>query len=93
MEKSKLSYAQKMEQTNKEALYTLILSLIIFVIFWISIFIFKDSNTSIMLMPAWFVISCIGGYILSVAGVAILIRYFMKNFSLDDNQEENDDQQ
>ena len=38
-------------------------------------------------MPLWFTISCIGGYILSVVGVIILVRFFMYNFDLDDNND------
>ena len=78
-------YAKKFVQMDKEALYTLVLSIVIFIFFWGSIFILQDSQVSIWQMPLWFVISCIGGYILSVAGVAVLIKYFMKNFDLDDH--------
>ncbi len=82
------SYSKKFIQMDKEAAATAILSVIIFALFWLAIFIFKDSDATILMMPSWFVISCIGGYVLSVVGVIILVRFFMKNFNLDDEDKD-----
>lgn len=79
-------YAKKFVQMDKEALYTLLLSLVIFIFFWGAIFILQNCQVSLWQMPLWFVVSCIGGYLLSVVGVAVLIKYFMKDFDLDDNK-------
>jgi uncharacterized membrane protein YhdT len=77
-------YAKKFVQMDKEALYTLILSVVIFVFFWGAIFILQNCQATLWQMPLWFVISCIGGYLLSVVGVAVLIKYFIKDFDLED---------
>ena len=77
-------YAKKFVQMDKEALYTLILSLVIFVFFWGAIFLLQNCQATLWQMPLWFVISCIGGYLLSVVGVAVLIKYFMKDIDLED---------
>lgn len=77
-------YAKKFVEMDKEALYTLILSVVIFVFFWGAIFILQNCQATLWQMPLWFVLSCIGGYLLSVVGVAVLIKYFMKDFDLED---------
>ena len=82
----KQSYQEKFIRTDKEARATFILSLVIFVFFFVSIFVFMDENVFILGMPLWFVLSCLGGYLLSVAGVVILVRFFMQDFSLDDEE-------
>ncbi len=61
----------------------IIAALIITVFFWGSIYLFKDSPAELLALPLWFVISCIGGYLLSIAAVWVLVRRFMRNFSLD----------
>lgn len=77
------SYKKKMIQANKEAKYTIITSLVIFVYFWSCIIIFKDSlDLFIFYMPLWFVLSVIGGYILSCIAVILLVKKLLKNFDL-----------
>ncbi len=82
----KLTYQEKFIRTDKEARATFILSLVIFVFFFVSIFIFMDENIYILGMPLWFVLSCLGGYLISVVGVVLLVRFFMQDFSLDDEE-------
>ena len=77
-----LNKKEKFIQMDKEAAATLVASLIITVFFWLSIILFKDQSLTVFYMPLWFVVSCIGGYLLSIVAVIILVRYFMKNFSL-----------
>ncbi|WP_281757866.1 YhdT family protein [Succinatimonas hippei] len=80
---------QTFRQMDKEALSTLITAAIITVYFWLTILIFKDDiSLTLFSMPLWFVLSCIGGYLLSIVAVIILVRKFMKNFSLTDFDDE-----
>lgn len=78
-------------QMDKEAFSTFITAVIITVYFWLTVFIFKDDiSLTLFSMPIWFVLSCIGGYILSVIAVIVLVRKFMKNFSLADFDDEHE---
>lgn len=76
------SYSEKFVAMDREALATTILAVIITIFFWGAVFLLKNSSVFVASMPLWFVVSCIGGYLLSVAGVIILTRYFMTDFSL-----------
>lgn len=80
----KLSRNEKFKQMDKEAIATFIASMVIFIYFWLTIFLFKNSIVYVCYMPLWFVLSCIGGYILSCIIIIILVKFFMKNFSLED---------
>lgn len=81
---SKLSKKEKFKQMDKEALATVMTAIVIFIYFWLSIFLFKNTIVYVFYMPLWFVLSCIGGYLLSCILVIILVKFFMKNFSLED---------
>lgn len=81
---SDLSYADKFKIMDREAKATLILAIVIAAFFWGAIFIFKDSSATIFSIPLWFVISCIGGYLLSVIGVIFLVRKVLVDFPLDE---------
>ncbi len=81
---SKLSKKEKFKQMDKEAWATLMIAIVIFIYFWLSIFLFKNTIVYVFYMPLWFVLSCIGGYLLSCILVIILVKFFMKNFSLED---------
>ncbi len=85
----KLTYKEKFIRTDKEAKATFILALMIFIFFFASIFLSMETNIYILGMPLWFVLSCLVGYILSVVGVVVLVRHFMQDFSLDDDEENN----
>ena len=91
MKNMNLSYAQKFKAMNREALATLVLAVIIAVFFWGAIFALKDSGEFLFSMPAWCVVSCIGGYALSVIGVIIVVRLFMADFPLDDREDPEDE--
>jgi uncharacterized membrane protein YhdT len=83
-----LSYSEKFAAMDREALATVILAVVITVFFWAAIFLLKDSSVFVASMPLWFVVSCIGGYLLSVAGVIFLVRHFMTDFSLGEEHDE-----
>lgn len=77
------SYKERFVQMDREALSTVIASLVITLYFWLSIWLFKDSAVTLLSLPLWFMLSCIGGYILSIIAVFVLVRRCMKNFPLD----------
>lgn len=78
------TYQQAHHQSNQEASFCLVGALFVTIFFWGAIFFTKDSLTVFFGIPIWFWLSCIGGYILSVAVVWILIGFKMKNFDFDD---------
>ncbi len=88
LKNQKISYEKKFELMDKEALATIILAIFITVAFWLAIWLLKDFHTTLLKMPLWFTVSCIGGYLLSVVGVIILVKYFMYNFDLDNDEDE-----
>ncbi len=86
-----LSYKEKFVQMDKEALAVLIAAAALFLYFWISIFLFKDNLDLGVIagLPLWFTLSCLGGYLLSVIVVFVLVRFFMKNFDLNEDAQDN----
>ena len=82
MRKGDLSYREKFAAMDREALATVVLAVLLTLFFWGAVFLLKDSAVFVASMPLWFVVSCIGGYLLSVAGVIVLVRRFMTDFSL-----------
>ncbi|MCK0535033.1 MULTISPECIES: YhdT family protein [unclassified Anaerobiospirillum] len=71
-------YAAQFSQLDSEALYTFLAAVLVTVCFWLAIFLTHDSTVSIWHMPLWFVLSCLGGYVLSVGVVIVLVKFFMK---------------
>lgn len=87
-EVSNISYAEKFRIMDREALATLILAVIIAAFFWGAIWLLKDNTATVFAMPVWFVVSCIGGYLLSMAGVIYLVKKVMVDFPLDEQDTE-----
>ncbi|MCI6531366.1 MAG: YhdT family protein [Mesosutterella sp.] len=83
----KLDYREKFRIMDREAAATLALAVIIMAFFWLAVFLLKDSAETLLAMPLWFTVSCIGGYLLSIAGVIFLVRRFFKDFDLGEEQE------
>lgn len=75
-------YAQMFKQLDHESLATLVTAVLITLFFWLAIFLTCDSSSKFLHMPLWFVLSCLGGYIISVAGVIVLVKYFLKDLPL-----------
>lgn len=75
-------YAQMFKQLDYEAYATLITALLITMLFWLVIFLTNECGVNFLHMPLWFVLSCIGGYILSVISVIVLVKYFLKEMPL-----------
>ncbi len=86
----KMSYRDKFIQMNKEAKATWIIAFIIIAYWFISGFgVYKMAPKAMILnMPAWFVLSCFGSWILSMVLVGIITKTVFKDFNLDDDDEE-----
>jgi len=86
----KMSYKEKFIQMNKEAKATWIVAAIIIVYWFVSGFgVYAIApEATIFYMPAWFVLSCFGSWILSIALVVYLAKKVFKDFDLDDDEEE-----
>lgn len=74
--------AGRFAQTDREAKATLVAAVGIFVYFWLSIALFRNSDITLWSMPLWFMLSCVFGYVLSAGVVFYLLRRVFKNFSL-----------
>ncbi|MBR5467993.1 MAG: YhdT family protein [Firmicutes bacterium] len=86
----KMTYKEKFIQMNKEAKATWIVAGIIIVYWFASGFGVYElmPEATIFSMPAWFVLSCFGSWILSIVLVIFLVKKVFKNFDLDDEEEE-----
>ena len=82
----KMSYREKFIQMNKEAKATWITAAIIIAFWWITAFGLAGLDYTIFHMPAWFVISCFGVWILSTIMVTALVTNVFKDFSLEDDE-------
>ncbi len=85
----KMSEKEKFIQMNKEAKATWIVGFIIMAFWFITgfgIYAVCGSEWTILGMPAWMVISCIGSWFLSIIGVVFLVKKVFKDFDL--NEEE-----
>ena len=70
------------KQLDAEALYTLLAAVLITLVFWLAIYLTHESSVSFWHMPLWFVLSCLGGYVLSVVVVVVLVKCFLKDMPL-----------
>lgn len=91
MSKKTLTYRDKFVEMDREAQATFVCALLITLIFWMAICCFGDSDLTVLSLPLWFVLSCIGGYILSIVGVLVLIKVYFVNFDLNKDDEEEED--
>ncbi len=85
---NKMSYKEKFVQMNKEAKATWIVAAIVIIFWWVAgfgVYGAFGSGFTIFGMPAWFVLSCFGSWILSIVLVAYLIKGVFKDFDLDDD--------
>lgn len=82
---------QKHRQMIKEAVATFILLTIVAV--WHVGFAFLLNGTDVMIigMPLWFFVSTIGGFVISVAGVVILLKFVFKDFELGEEMPDEDE--
>lgn len=84
----KLTYKEKFEIMDREALATLACAIVITALFWLAILLLKDSRETFFMMPLWFAVSCLGGYLLSIAGVILIVKLWFKDFDLESDAPE-----
>ncbi len=83
----KMTYKEKFIQMNKEARATWIAAAIIIVYWFLSgfgVYAIWGAEWTILGMPAWFVLSCFGSWILSMVLVAVMVKKVFKDFDLDE---------
>ena len=79
----KMTYQEKFIQMNKEAKATWIVAAIIIVYWFLSgfgVYAVWGAEWTILGMPAWFVLSCFGSWILSMVLVALMVKKVFKDF-------------
>ncbi|MDR1376092.1 MAG: YhdT family protein [Synergistaceae bacterium] len=84
---TKMSYREKFIQMNKEAKATWIVAGILIAFWWIAGFGTAGMDYTLFQMPGWFVLSCFGVWILSIALVWLLTTKVFLDFSLEDDDE------
>lgn len=84
----KLSYREKFVQMNREAKATWMTAAVLILFWWLAAFGTARLDYTIFYMPGWFVTSCIGTYLLSVALVYFLIKRIFVDFDLDEEPDE-----
>ena len=75
-------YAANMAQLDREALATVSAALLLTLAFWAVIYCTHDSSLSFFNLPWWFILSCGGGYLLSIGVVLVLTKKFMRHLPL-----------
>lgn len=83
----KMTYKEKFIQMNREAKATWIAAAIIIVYWFLSgfgVYAIWGAEWTILGMPAWFVLSCFGSWILSMVLVALMVKKVFKDFDLDE---------
>lgn len=85
----KMTYREKFIQMNKEAKASWVVAAIVIAFWWAAGFgiyeVFGDSWT-ILHMPAWFVVSCFGSWILCVALVWWITKKVFVDFDLEEEE-------
>ncbi len=82
-----MTYQEKFIQMNKEAKATWIVAAIIIVYWFLSgfgVYAVWGAEWTILGMPAWFVLSCFGSWILSMVLVALMVKKVFKDFDLEE---------
>ena len=75
-------YKEAVRQSHREAIYTLVAAVFLFVFFWGSIYLSADSDEFFWGLPLWFWLSCVGGFLLSVVVVWFLVKKAFRLFEL-----------
>lgn len=77
------TYDDALRITHREAKLTGWVAVIITLFFWGSLWLTKASELTWQGWPLWFLLSVVGGFILSVLAVVVLVKCTFKRFSLD----------
>lgn len=76
-------YNRALRASHKEAAATLIAGAVTAAFFWAAIILLQDSEITVFSFPLWFIVSCVGGYLLSVVAVIYLVRRVFVDIDLD----------
>lgn len=76
-------YDEALAAVDREAAATLAAAVLLMVFFWGAIFLLKDDARALWGFPLWFWTAVLGGYALSVAAAALLVKRFFRTFSLE----------
>lgn len=87
-----MNQQEKHQQILKEVKATFLLITIVAAWHIFFAFALEDVDLLICGMPLWFFVSTIGAFLLSVAGVAILLKKVFKNFDLGNEEEGGENQ-
>lgn len=87
-----MNQQEKHQQILKEVKATFLLITIVATWHIFFAFALEDVDLLICGMPLWFFVSTIGAFILSVAGVAFLLKKVFKNFDLGNEEEGGENQ-
>ena len=85
--KGRACYDEALRASHREAWATLAAALVTALFFWGAVLFLDDRPETIFSLPLWFVVSCIGGYLFSVAAVWILVKCVFKDIALDEAAE------
>lgn len=80
-------YDRALRSSHREAAATMAVALITVLYFWGTVLLLEESEFTLFSMPVWFVASCMGGYLVSVAGVVFLVKRCFTDIALDDAAE------
>jgi uncharacterized membrane protein YhdT len=83
-----MEYRKKHAIMRREAAMTLAAAVVVMAFWWIAGFGLQDADFTILFMPGWFVVSCLGSWILSIAAVCLLVKRFFTVFSLEDDEKD-----
>jgi uncharacterized membrane protein YhdT len=86
-QEEKMDYREKHAIMRREAAATLAATAVIMAFWWIAGFGLQDLPFTIFSMPLWFVVSCFGSWILSIAAACVLVKRFFTVFSLEDDEQ------
>jgi uncharacterized membrane protein YhdT len=83
-----MDYKKKHALMRREARATLLAAALVMAFWWVSGFGLSRVDFTVFYLPGWFVVSCLGSWVLSIALVYVLIRFVFTDFSLDDDDED-----
>lgn len=84
----KLSYKEKFIQMNKEAKATWAITGVLICFWWLAAFGTAQWDYTVFFLPGWFVTSCLGTYVLSIALVWLIVKKVFVDFDLEDDEDE-----
>ncbi|MDR0552074.1 MAG: DUF997 family protein [Spirochaetaceae bacterium] len=82
-----MDYKKKHALIRREAPAAFIAAVLVMIFWWTAGFCLKDSDFTILYMPAWFVIGSFGSWLLAIALTFFLVTRIFTDFSLEDDNE------